>query len=160
MNLLNNETRWVREALFEQATKSKYDVALRYCDKDDVDSYSYSQLISLGYSLATQIEIENNPPGPAILLMPGGSLFVISFIACIIRGVPAVPVHLTNHFKLGRSIDTLSHILADSHGEYIFTLSSLSDEIKKQGWHRTHQIVFVDQQLTGSRRYFPTKKKL
>lgn len=58
MNLLNNETRWVREALFEQATKSKYDVALRYCDKDDVDSYSYSQLISLGYSLATQIEIE------------------------------------------------------------------------------------------------------
>lgn len=86
MNLLNNEARWVREALFEQATNSKHDIALRYCDKDDVESYSYSQLISLGYSLATRIEIENNPPGPAILLMPGGSPFVISFIACIIRG--------------------------------------------------------------------------
>lgn len=132
MNLLNNETRWVREALFEQAIKSKHDVALRYCDNDDVEYYSYSQLISLGYSLATRIEIENNPPGPAILLMPGGSLFVISFIACIIRGVSAVPVHLTNHFKLGRSIDTLTHILADSQGEYIFTLSSLSDEIKNK----------------------------
>lgn len=158
MNLLNNETRWVREALFEQATNSKHDIALRYCDKDHVESYSYRQLISLGYSLATRIEIENNPPGPAILLIPGGSPFVISFIACIIRGVSAVPVHLTNHFKLGRSIDTLSHILADSQCEYIFTLSSLSDEIKKQGWQRTHQIIFVDQQLTDSSRYFPTKK--
>ncbi|CDM88840.1 non-ribosomal peptide synthetase [Xenorhabdus bovienii] len=168
MNSIKNSPRWVRNILFKQAEQAKEDIALRYCIKntngtqDKTEIYTYQDLLSLGCKLASQLTPRSEKQSPALLLMPGDSSFVISFIACIIRGISAIPVHLASHLRTNRSSETIDHIIEDSQPEFILTFSHFADEIAERGWNKDRQLIFVDKviaALVDSEQVFPTEEE-
>ncbi|CDH04316.1 hypothetical protein XBO1_1240017 [Xenorhabdus bovienii str. oregonense] len=168
MNSIKNSTRWVRNTLFKQAEQVKEGIALRYCIKntngtqDKTEIYTYQNLLSLGCKLASQLSPKSGKQSPALLLMPGDSSFVISFITCIIRGISAIPVHLASHLRINRSSETIDHIIEDSQPEFILTFSHFADEIAERGWNKDRQLIFVNKViavLVDSEQVFPTEEE-
>lgn len=141
---------WVRDMLFLHARKTPENIVLRYCSKHETEEWNYRQLLSAGYELATEMREKLDVNQRAILLLPGDTRFIASLTACIMCGVSAIPVHLTNTIRIHRSADVIQHILNESQPEYILTLSSLVDDIVGRGWHQGRRLIIVDNIIASS----------
>lgn len=119
-------TGWVKDTLLRHAQNTPDSVALRHRYKKETDVVSYRQLLSSSYTLAKQWHPFLASHQCALLLLPGNTHFVIGLTTCVMCGVSAIPVHLTNSFRIHRSADTIQHIIEESQPAYILTLSSVS----------------------------------
>ncbi|ERT15075.1 non-ribosomal peptide synthetase [Photorhabdus temperata] len=146
MNDKSNLSGWVRDTLYLYANKQPNETVLRYCLKDNTQEFNYKDIICLSSYIARHISYREN--AKAIILIPGNTQFILGFLACIIRGVTAVPVNLPASHRLGRVADTINYIFADCQPEYIITLKSSINEIEKRQWHIGRQIIVLDDILT------------
>ncbi|MBK0002904.1 non-ribosomal peptide synthetase [Erwinia sp. S38] len=136
---------WVREKLLQHAQHKPDSIALRYRDKQNTDEWSYRRLVNTAFAMAQEMGDSLNVNQRAILLMPGDANFIASLSACILSGVAAIPVHLTNAFRIHRSAGVIGHIVEESAPEYIFTYRAMVEEIQSKGWHHQRKLIVVDE---------------
>lgn len=139
---------WVKDTLLHLSHEIPNATALRYHNKNEAESLTYSQLLTSAYTVARAWAPALSHHQRAILIMPGDMRFVISLTACVLSGVAAIPVHLTNAIRIHRNADKIEQIIDESQPEYILTLGSLVDEIKEKGWHVGRQLLIVDELLS------------
>lgn len=145
MNQTSIASGWVREKLLQHAQHKPDSIALRYRDKQDTDEWSYRRLVNTAFAMAQEMGDSLNVNQRAILLMPGDAQFIASLSACILSGVAAIPVHLTNAFRIHRSAGVIGHIFEESAPEYIFTYRAMVEEIQSKGWHHQRKLIVVDE---------------
>ncbi|WP_455812808.1 amino acid adenylation domain-containing protein [Pseudomonas graminis] len=136
---------WVREKLMHHAQQAPDSVVLRYRDKQDTDEWTWRRLINTAFALTQEMGDTLSVNQRAILLMPGDACFIASMSACILSGVAAIPVHLTNAFRIHRSAGVIAHIIEQSAPEYILTYRALVGEIEAKGWHHGRRMIVVDE---------------
>ncbi|MEJ4043669.1 amino acid adenylation domain-containing protein [Erwinia sp. SLM-02] len=145
MNRTSIASGWVREKLLQHAQHKPDSIALRYRDKQDTDEWSYRRLVNTAFAMAQEMGDTLKVNQRAILLMPGDANFIASLSACILSGVAAIPVHLTNAFRIHRSAGVIGHIFEESAPEYIFTYRAMVEEIQSKGWHHQRRLIVVDE---------------
>ncbi|MDO6544752.1 non-ribosomal peptide synthetase [Photobacterium sanguinicancri] len=133
---------WVQQRLLHHFKNNTSKIAINDCTGDSHNNYKYEELFHQVNQIAQQIKHLNGER--ALLLLPGDSSFIFSFLACVMTGITAVPVNLPGVKRLNRVKATLDHIINDCEPNLILALSLTQGEIEKFGWHEDRDVIYID----------------
>lgn len=134
---------WVQQRLMHNFENNALEIALNDCTGEKHQSYSYQELFYEVSKVARNIKYFSGER--ALLLLPGDSSFIFSYLACLMVGVTAVPVNLPGVKRLQRVKSNIEHILDDCEPNLIVALSATKGEIEKFGWDINREVVYLDE---------------
>lgn len=134
---------WVQQRLMHNFENNALEIALNDCTGEEHQSYSYQELFYEVSKVARNIKYFSGER--ALLLLPGDSSFIFSYLACLMVGVTAVPVNLPGVKRLQRVKSNIEHILDDCEPNLIVALSATKGEIEKFGWDINREVVYLDE---------------
>ncbi|CAM3825196.1 Phenyloxazoline synthase MbtB [Vibrio aerogenes CECT 7868] len=137
------ELGWIQQTLLDQFHHRASEIALRDCASLPHQIYTY-QDVEHKISIISEYLLPHYSQR-ALLLLPGSSYFVFSFLACAMSGVTAVPVNLPGEKRIRRVKTMLTHIMKDCDPKIILAMSSSRESIESLGWNQERQVIYLDE---------------
>ncbi len=119
------------ELLLKRAVAEPTKIAYRFLSEHQESSISYGDLELKVLTLANTIRSQAKEGDRVLLVYPPGLDYIITFYACLLARVIAVPVYPPANKEL---IDKIQHILTDCKPSLILSSNEITDQIKQLKW--------------------------
>ena len=99
---------------------------------DVVDALTYEQLFEAVQTMSARLQQDLSPGDRALLLYPAGLNFLVSFLACLMSGIVAIPAPAPDSVQFKRGWPRLRAILEDAAATHILTQTDLGPQLRER----------------------------
>jgi acyl-CoA synthetase (AMP-forming)/AMP-acid ligase II/thioesterase domain-containing protein/acyl carrier protein len=128
LNTLANDDRDVIGALRFHARNTPNKLAFVFLEDGDIESQrlTFLGLLNRVLEVASHLEKKVGEGERAILLYPQGCDFVVSFLACLVAGIIAIPTPPPESGRMKRTLPRLNKIISDAQVTHILTNNAVT----------------------------------